>query len=125
MWYYNPVMKWLLRDFLDEHKLTPANLVKAAGTSPATIYGIARGEHERISLEVLDKVLWGLERLTGKTVELSDVLERDPMPTDDQDTLLASGTSGLAEVLHDLERGVPPEELAAWHDAFENDRVAE
>ncbi len=118
-------MKWRLKNYLDEHKLTPYSLVRATGVSPTTVYGLAQGKHERISLDVLDKVIWGLERLTGETVELSDVLERDPAPVDDEEALLASSTAGLQEALDDLERGIPPEELKAWHDAFEDERVTE
>lgn len=118
-------MKWRLKSYLDEHDLTPYALVRTAGVSPTTIYGIAQGKHERISLEVLDKVLWGLERLTGNSVEISDVLEREPLPMNDEADLLATSTVGLAKELDDLERDIPPEELSAWFDAFERDRVTE
>jgi DNA-binding Xre family transcriptional regulator len=121
MCYYQIKMKWRLKSYLDEHNLTPYSLVRATGVSPTTVYGIAQGKHERISLEVLDKVLWGLERLTGETVEISDVLEREPMPVDDQAALLASGTAGLGEALDDLERELPPGEVEAWLATFEGD----
>ncbi len=74
-------MKWRLKSYLDERQLTPYSLVKVAGVSPTTIYGIAQGKHERISLAVLDKVIWGLESLTGESVGLNDLLEPEPKPT--------------------------------------------
>lgn len=88
--YSQLVMKWRLKNYLDKHDLTPYSLVRATGVSPTTVYGLAQGKHERISLDVLDRVIWGLEKLTGETVELSDVLERDPAPVDDESALWLS-----------------------------------
>lgn len=88
-------MKWRLKNYLDQHDLTPYSLVRATGISPTTIYGIAQGKHERVSLDVLQKVLWGLERLTGKVAAISDVLESEPLPDD----MAATKVEGLGEVL--------------------------
>jgi DNA-binding Xre family transcriptional regulator len=115
------MLKWRLRQYLDDHDLSAYRLVQEVEASPTTLYALARGTHERISLEVLDKVITGLERLTGEPVEVGDILERvpDPVPEDDQDALLASGTAGLGEALDDLECELPPGEVEAWLATFE------
>ncbi len=80
------MIRWTLKAYLQEHELSAYRLVQAADLSPTTVYALARGTHERVSLEVLDKVLTALERLTGKPVEIGDLLERepDPEPMDDE-----------------------------------------
>lgn len=70
------MLKWKLRDYLDEHDLSAYALTKAADVAPNTVYALARGDSERISLDVFDKVLMGLEKLTGHPVSVSDLLER-------------------------------------------------
>lgn len=114
------MIRWTLKNYLKEHGLSAYRLVEAAEVSPTTVYALARGTHERVSLEVLDKVLAGLETLTGKPAEISDLLERepDPVPEDDQDALLASGVAGLGEALDDLEGGLPPGEVDVWLETF-------
>lgn len=74
------MIKWTLKSYLDANDLSAYKLVQAAKVSPTTVYALARGDHERVSLEVLDKVLAGLERLTGRPATLTDVLDREPDP---------------------------------------------
>lgn len=69
-------MKWVLKDYLNRHEVTPYQLAKATGLSVNTVYPLARGEAQRISLDTLQTVLDALDKLTGERVELSDVLER-------------------------------------------------
>jgi Helix-turn-helix. len=69
-------MKWLLKDYLNEHQLTAYQLAKETGLSLNTIYPLARGETQRISLETLQTVIDGLDKLTGRRVEVTDILER-------------------------------------------------
>lgn len=69
---------WKLREYLDTHNVSAYALAKEADTSPTTIYALARGSHERVSLVVLDKVIEALEQLTGQRVSVSDLLEREP-----------------------------------------------
>lgn len=80
------MIKWTLKEYLQAHDLSAYRLVQTAEVSPTTVYALARGTHERVSLEVLDKVLAGLEKLTGQPVEIGDLLERqpDPEPMDDE-----------------------------------------
>ncbi len=71
------MMRWKLRQYLDENELSAYALTKAADVAPNTVYALARGDQRRLDLEVLDKVLTGLEKLTGESVDVADLLERD------------------------------------------------
>ena len=75
--YYERMMRWRLRDYLNEHNLSAYALTRAADVAPNTVYALARGDSERISLAVFDKVLAGLEKLTGRPVSVADLLERE------------------------------------------------
>lgn len=95
------MIKWTLRNYLDTNELSAYRLAQTAKVSPATVYALARGDHERVSLEVLDKVLTALEHLTGKPAEIGDLLEREPDPEEmDEETRtwLESGLSRLSDV---------------------------
>ena len=70
------MVRWRLRQYLDEHDLSAYALTKAAALAPNTVYALARGDRGRVDLAVLEKVITGLEQLTGRRVELTDVLER-------------------------------------------------
>ncbi|GHG41737.1 hypothetical protein CBQ26_14380 [Deinococcus indicus] len=75
------VIRWKLADFLAEHGLTAYALGKAMGTSYMnTVYRMARRGHEpsRIDLPTLVNVLDGLRTLTGKDVEIADILVYEP-----------------------------------------------
>jgi DNA-binding Xre family transcriptional regulator len=71
------MLKWRLKDYLDQHDLSAYALTKTAEVAPNTVYALARGTHERVSLEVLDKVMAGLDELTGQRVSVCDLLERE------------------------------------------------
>lgn len=71
------VLRWTLADFLAEHEITAYALGKAMGTSYMnTVYRLARRGHEpsRIDLPTLVTVLDGLRTLTGKDVQITDIL---------------------------------------------------
>jgi transcriptional regulator with XRE-family HTH domain len=70
-------MRWTLKDYLNQHDLTAYQLAKATGLSVNTIYPLARGEAKGIQLETLQTVLDALDDLTGKRVDVSDLLERE------------------------------------------------
>lgn len=67
----------MLKDYLIQNDLTAYQLAKATGLSVNTIYPLARGEAQRVSLDTLQTVLDALDGLTGKRVSVSDVLERE------------------------------------------------
>ncbi len=68
-------MEWKLRKYLDDHKLTPHQLALEAKLSVNTVYPMARGQAERISLKTMDRVITALRNLTGKHVDIGDLLE--------------------------------------------------
>ncbi len=71
------MLRWKLRDYLSNRGLSAYALTRTTDVAPNTVYALARGDSERVSLEVLDKVLAGLERLTGEPVSVTDLLERE------------------------------------------------
>ncbi len=70
-------MKWKLKSYLEEHDLTPHQLALESKLSANTIYPMARGKAERVSLQTLDKVAAALDNLTGQRVSVCDLLERE------------------------------------------------
>ena len=68
-------MKWKVKEFLEMHDKTAYSLWKASGISRTTIYAITGGKMDGLHFETLSKLITGLESITGKTVEVGDVLE--------------------------------------------------
>ncbi len=108
-------MRWTLKDYLTEHNLTPYQLAKVTGLSVNTVYPLARGEAKGIRLDTLQTVLDALDELTGEQVDVTDLLERSQKPLD----LAEAGLEDWAAALAEIDADVPPEELAAWNEAFE------
>ena len=106
-------MKWVLKDYLNRHEVTPYQLAKATGLSVNTVYPLARGEAQRISLDTLQTVLDALDKLTGKRVELGDVLERDA----DEYEFPGEVPGDIRERIERFERGevklIPAADIAA------------
>ena len=74
-------VRWRLADFLDERGISTYALIQAIGsTRMNTIYRLTRRGHEpsRVDLHTLATVLDGLTKLTGKPVDISEVLEYVP-----------------------------------------------
>ncbi len=67
-----------LGDYLDEHDITPYRLAAQAEGKAAkgTIYSLSRGDVKRLDLATLSTVIAALEELTGKSVEITDLLEK-------------------------------------------------
>ena len=68
---------WKLRSYLDQHNVSAYALLKATDLAPSTVYALARGDQTRVDLGVLDKVIGGLEALTGQAVTFDDLLTRE------------------------------------------------
>jgi hypothetical protein len=94
-----PFLKWKLDDLLEREQVTVYALnqrLAEAGRSVSrtTLYRLASEQPERIDLEVAGRVLWGLEQLTGKHYDVSDLLEYDyqaDMQADETKRLTAAG----------------------------------
>lgn len=70
------MIRWGLRDILDEHKITAYRLageLKGA-VSRNTVYALARGEGRRVDLPTLNAVLQTLRRLTKTDIGVGDLL---------------------------------------------------
>jgi hypothetical protein len=67
-----------LGKYLSAHHITPYRLVKASGLASNTVYALARGPAQRIDLETVSTILATLERLTGQSVGISEILESTP-----------------------------------------------
>ena len=72
-------IRFKLNEFLTEQKITPYKVSKVSGLSLTTVYGINRDKTKRIDKVTLDALLVALEDLTGKHLEVSDIVafERD------------------------------------------------
>ncbi|MBI3961843.1 MAG: helix-turn-helix transcriptional regulator [Deinococcus sp.] len=67
-----------LREYLDTHQLSAYQLAKEVeGMSPKTVYAYAAGSRQP-SIENLEKLITTLRKLTGESVDVSDLLEYQP-----------------------------------------------
>lgn len=113
---------WTLAQTLKRHgKKVPA-LVKATGLPRNTVYDIVKGRTKTVKLDTVDRLLAGLEAITGQPMTIGDVLHR-PAPD--------MGGMGLEPALQAQLAGARPfnaEELLAlipdWtaEERAENDR---
>lgn len=55
-------------------------LARASGLTKTTIYNMVNNTSQAVQLETLDKLLIGLEHLTGQHFSVADVLEREVKP---------------------------------------------
>lgn len=92
---------WTLAQTLQKYGQKVPALVKASGVSRNTVYDIVNGKSQGMTLETVDKLLDGLERLTGQRMTIDAVLDRQHSREIDDPELLAQ--------LHDL----APFDLAA------------
>jgi DNA-binding Xre family transcriptional regulator len=114
------VVKWRLKTFMDQHKISAYSLVKTSGLAPNTVYSATRGEQDQVRLSTLAGILKGLRELLGHDIDLREILVHEvlPEPKDDQSELLEMGGTELAEVLDDLEADVPENDIDAWLERF-------
>lgn len=68
-------MRWKVKEFLEQNGKTTYALWKASGLSRTTAYAIAQGDMKGVEFDTLGKLLNGLEQITGKQVNLDDILE--------------------------------------------------
>lgn len=69
---------WKLETTLRQHRQTPLALARASGLTKTTVYNIVNAKAQAVEIETLDKLLAGLEKLIGKPMSISDVIERQP-----------------------------------------------
>jgi len=69
------MVSWKLKETMDAHGITRYALQKETGTAMNTLRAMYDGSTRRPDLDILDGVIRALRQLTGKPLELSDVLE--------------------------------------------------
>ena len=69
------MIRWRLKETIDSLGITRYALQKESGVAMNTIRTMYEGDTKRPDLEVLDSLIATLERMTGKTFEISDLLE--------------------------------------------------
>jgi DNA-binding Xre family transcriptional regulator len=74
----NTMIRWKLKEVLEEHGITPYRLMVDSGIANSTIYRLTNNKTDSVQGPVLDKVLNSLCKLTGKRIGVGDVLEHVP-----------------------------------------------
>jgi hypothetical protein len=74
-----PCTRWKLRELLASENISAYALARILSqqTRPNTIYRLVRKgkEPSRVDLSTLTLVVYGLRKLTGKPIEIGDILE--------------------------------------------------
>ncbi|MCP2014793.1 DNA-binding Xre family transcriptional regulator [Deinococcus sp. HSC-46F16] len=70
-------MRWTLDATLKRYAKNPHALVQASGLAKTTVYSIVNGETTSVELKTLEKLLLGLEQLTGDPMTIEDILKRE------------------------------------------------
>ena len=68
-------VKWQLRRFLEQERITVYAVWKASGVSKSTLYAITNGHMEGVQFDTLAKLLTGIEQLRQRPVTLEEILE--------------------------------------------------
>lgn len=68
-------VKWKIKELLRENGITPYRLMKDTGLSQGTAYRLANNDFNSVNAEIIDAVVKALRKLTGKPVEVADLLE--------------------------------------------------
>ena len=71
-------MRWTLDATLKRYAKNPHALVQASGLAKTTVYSIVNGETTSVELKTLEKLVNGLEQLTGEPMSIEDILKREP-----------------------------------------------
>lgn len=103
---------WTLAQTLQRRGVTTHALIKASGLAKGTVYDIVNGKSQGITLETVDKLLSGLEQLTGERLSVEAVLAREE-PADPYAHLFVNAKPYDWEVARKLIPDWTPEELAA------------
>ena len=103
---------WTLAQTLQRRGITTHALIKVSGLSKGTVYDIVNGKSQGVTLETVDKLLSGLEQLTGQRMTLDAVLDRSE-PDDPYAHLFVHTEPFNWEEIQKLIPAWTPEELAA------------
>jgi DNA-binding Xre family transcriptional regulator len=59
----------------NEGKVTPNALAREAKVRPNGVYEMCKGETKRVDLATLDKLISTLEKMIGRDIDISEVIE--------------------------------------------------
>jgi DNA-binding Xre family transcriptional regulator len=69
-----------LKPYLERHNITTYRLAQDSGITASTLYGLARKRTQHIDLATVSRIIDSLQRLTGKDVAITDLLENTNDP---------------------------------------------
>lgn len=110
-------LDWKLKDLLEQNNITVYKLADVSGVPRNTLYNLVNKEPSRVDLGTLDAVLEALDKLTGKRVKVSDLLERDETEYE----FLDGVPSDIRERIRRFEAGEA--ELIPWQEAKARQRA--
>jgi DNA-binding Xre family transcriptional regulator len=68
-------IRWKVKEFLADNQITPYRLKMESGLAQGTVYRLANNEATAVNAETIDVVVRSLRRLTGKPINVCDLLE--------------------------------------------------
>lgn len=68
-------IRWKVKSILESKDVTPYRFWKDTKLSSKVAYAIANDEHDSVDLKILEKVIPYLRSLTGRNIQIGDVVE--------------------------------------------------
>ena len=68
-------IRWKVKSILDIHGITVNQFKHESGLAQGTAYRLANGETDTINANTLERTIQTLRRLTGKEVDIADIVE--------------------------------------------------
>lgn len=82
MWYYGlgdnmayMAVRWKIKELLESNELSVYAFWQESGLAKGTAYRLVNGETDTINTQTLDATMKALRALTGKHLEIADLLE--------------------------------------------------
>lgn len=76
--YFDRMFRWTLKDTMDAHGVTRYALQKETGLAMNTVRSMYEGTPTRIDFPVIEKIIVGLGKITGKKISPDDVFTWEP-----------------------------------------------
>jgi hypothetical protein len=68
-------VRWKVKEYLAAHGVTPYRFWLESGLAKGTAYRLVNGDTQNLNAATLDATIKALRTLTGKRVDIPDVLE--------------------------------------------------
>jgi DNA-binding Xre family transcriptional regulator len=69
-----PSLRWKLKELLDQNEVSAYSIAKDTGLSLPSIYRLTNNHARSVQLDTLEAIMTALEKRTGKSVKLTDLL---------------------------------------------------